>query len=112
VKGEELQHIKKFVSAVLHARDPATIELPRDGSVAIDGLPRLKGYSCTRCRHVTVSRDNVMAHQRIEQHTPQGLGWIEVILQSFEQRKHARYWVVGGTKEGAVTIAEKASSMG
>jgi hypothetical protein len=96
VKGEELQQIKKFASAVVHARDPATIELPQDGSVAIDGLPRLKGYSCTSCRHVTVSCDNVMAHQRIEQHTPQGLGWIEVILQSFERRKHARYWVVAG----------------
>ena len=69
LKGQELQQVGSFAASIPHVSDPATVELPQDGSIAIDGLPKLKGYSCTSCRYLTVNRDNVVAHQRTEAHT-------------------------------------------
>ncbi|KAK3317108.1 hypothetical protein B0H66DRAFT_605369 [Apodospora peruviana] len=90
-----------FAASIQHLSDPATVDLPQDGSVAIDGLPQLKGYSCMSCRYMTINRDNAVAHQRTEAHTVVGgPGWTVVTLQSFGQRKHARYWVV--KRDGAV----------
>ncbi|KAK3314427.1 hypothetical protein B0H66DRAFT_589415 [Apodospora peruviana] len=101
LKGNELQQVLTFAASIQHLSDPATVDLPQDGSVAIDGLPQLKGYSCMSCRYMTINRDNAVAHQRTEAHTVVGgPGWTVVTLQSFGQRKHARYWVV--KRDGAV----------
>lgn len=98
--GEKLQQVAAFVTSKPHAANPTTVDLPQDGSAPIDGLPRLKGYSCTDCRYLTISRDKVVAHRRIEGHTAiEGPGWTEVALQSFGRWKHARYWVVQAYEE-------------
>ncbi|KAK3331562.1 hypothetical protein B0H66DRAFT_487755, partial [Apodospora peruviana] len=84
-KGNELQQVLTFAASIQHLSDPATVDLPQDGSVAIDGLPQLKGYSCMSCRYMTINRDNAMAHQRTEAHTVVGgPGWTVVTLQSFD----------------------------
>jgi len=62
LKGNDLQQVQAFVASILFISDPATVELPQDGSVAIDELPRLEGYSCTSCRFLTINRDNAVAH--------------------------------------------------
>lgn len=95
LKGQELQQVVSFAASIPHVSDPATVELPQDGSIAVDELPKLKGYSCTSCRYLTINRDNVVAHQRTEAHTTsRGPGWTVVTLQSFGRQRHARYWVV------------------
>lgn len=93
--GEDLQQVAAFVASRPLTSDPATVDLPQDGSAPIDGLPQLRGYSCTGCRYLTVSRDKVVAHGRIEGHeAAQGPGWTAVTLQTFGRWKQARYWAV------------------
>ena len=101
LKGGELQQVVAFAASIPHLHDPATVELPEDGSVAVDGLPRLKGYSCTSCRYLTISRDNAVAHQRTEGHNAtHGPGWAVATLQSFGRQKYARYWIVKRDEAG------------
>ncbi|KAK4451084.1 hypothetical protein QBC34DRAFT_378912, partial [Podospora aff. communis PSN243] len=58
LKGKELQQVVAFVASIPNISDPETVQLPQDGIAAIDGLPRLRGYSCTSCRFMTINRDN------------------------------------------------------
>lgn len=69
LKGDTLQQVITFAASIPYLSDPATVELPQDGSAPVDRLPRLKGYSYASCRYLTVSRDNAVAHQRTEAHT-------------------------------------------
>jgi len=50
------------VASILFISDPVTVKLPQDGSVAIDELLRLEGYSYTSCRFLTINWDNTVAH--------------------------------------------------
>ena len=76
----------------LPIQDPHEVELPPDGSPAIELLPRAAGLSCRGCRYLTVSRKKMTDHcRRCGGSVVDGDGWREVSLQSFSQGRYARY---------------------
>lgn len=117
-----LQDILAYEREVAPA-DPATVEIPLDGSSRIAqlglglGLVRvrvIRGFSCTDCGHLTANRNNMVSHRTEARHAGRGgagAGWHEVMLQSFMQGHYVKYWIVEdgdeGTAGGAGTEANE-----
>ncbi|KAH6658764.1 hypothetical protein F5X68DRAFT_117759, partial [Plectosphaerella plurivora] len=67
VKGNLLKEVVfRFGDAALE--DPGTVRLPADGSAAVEGIPVLNGFRCTRCRYLSQSRNNVIYHWTVAGH--------------------------------------------
>ncbi|KAH7012437.1 uncharacterized protein B0I36DRAFT_278595, partial [Microdochium trichocladiopsis] len=87
--------------------DPRSVELPGDGQPAVPCLPILAGYSCVRCRFLTINRKVIQAHHRKAGHQPPGpgtgpAGWTEVRLQTLSGGSSARYWIVKQAEHDSV----------
>ncbi|KAH6661461.1 hypothetical protein F5X68DRAFT_178705 [Plectosphaerella plurivora] len=97
VKGNLLKEVVfRFGDAALE--DPGTVRLPADGSAAVEGIPVLNGFRCTRCRYLSQSRNNVIYHWTVAGHgePEDGQGrWTAVRLQTWCPGRYVRYWVVG-----------------
>lgn len=67
LKGQVLQDIKDYFSTI-ELNDPVTVQIPTDGTAAIEKLKITKGYSCTSYWYLTIARDNITRHQRLAAH--------------------------------------------
>ncbi|KAH7014622.1 uncharacterized protein B0I36DRAFT_398483 [Microdochium trichocladiopsis] len=94
LKGDALGYIIDYSYAASPIANPYTVPVPADGSLSIDQLPVLNGFSCLECRFLTTSRKLIRVHRSQSGH---GSNWKEVRLQTLSPGSHARYWVV---KEG------------
>lgn len=93
--GNVLQDIIELAGSIPGLCDPATIELPAEGSLAINWLPVLCAYRCTVCQHLTVNKKNILAHHRSAGHeTTTATAWELVNVQTFGRQRYARYWTV------------------
>jgi hypothetical protein len=107
LKGPALQRViayeKEIPSIPL---DPHVVELPANGSTAIEQLPQLGGYRCrySTCRFLTIHPNRLTAHYAESDHAAAvedaGSGGshprrgTDVTLQSFSRGRFARYWIV------------------
>lgn len=92
--GEILRSIKDYYSSA-SLSDPQYAELPADGTKANPSLKVLHGYSCSQCSFRTIARDNITRHYKAAGHgDATGNRWNRVKLQSWQQRRYARYWIV------------------
>ncbi|KAH6871995.1 hypothetical protein B0T10DRAFT_541398 [Thelonectria olida] len=97
LKGQILREINDYFAA-MELNDPMYVTLPEDGSAAIQLLNVVRGYCCTMCRYPTIARDNITRHWRTAGHEATSRGqkqYVEVLLQSWMQGGHARYWIIG-----------------
>lgn len=95
LKGEVLrQIIDTYEGQPL--RDVQHINLPRDGHRPIAELPVMHGFSCSQCRYLTISRENIHKHWRSACHECSGQNqrYRKVYLQSWKPGRYARYWEV------------------
>ncbi|KAL6408600.1 hypothetical protein AUP68_07543 [Ilyonectria robusta] len=98
LKGEHLQAVMSLCSDWL-LQDPRCIALPNDGTKAIPYLPVYKGFRCTHCIFMTISRKKIVSHYREKKHNIGDINvkdWEEVGLQTFMRGSYAQYWVVSG----------------
>lgn len=95
VKGRELRGILSQC-ATLQVRDPRTVELPANGSIAMPQLPVHYGYSCNYCSYLTTSRKIIICHiaKNHNPSAPRERGCGSVYLQTFTRGNCTRYWVV------------------
>jgi hypothetical protein len=91
--GKLLRQITEHC-AVLQLQDPLTAKLPPDGSVPESAILVQRGYSCSHCRYLTISRKMMRVHWGAKLHNvnkrPQ---WTEVWLQTWS-RMRPQYWIV------------------
>ncbi|GJN76020.1 hypothetical protein PLICBS_010131 [Purpureocillium lilacinum] len=80
--------------------NPMTGQLPDDGSMPVEELPIVRGYSCRACRFHTISPKVAEQHWRTAGHasqggrTPQGSKYVAAQLQTWLGGKYAWYWAV------------------
>jgi hypothetical protein len=60
--GARLVNILGFASSRGPFCNPATAELPYDGSIQVEELRVHSGYSCIECRYLTTNRKNMATH--------------------------------------------------
>ncbi|EWY79995.1 hypothetical protein FOYG_16934 [Fusarium oxysporum NRRL 32931] len=83
--------------------DPVYSELPRDGSAVIRWLPVSRGFSCIKCRFLTVAPDNIVRHWRQARHGTAETRWEEVTLQTWMGGRYVRYWIVRDDGDTSIT---------
>lgn len=82
-------------------RTPDNADIPRDGSRPVAELETKHGFSCTKCRYLTISRSNIMTHWREAGHDNQAAQFNSVCLQSWKAGRYAKYWIVREAGNGA-----------
>jgi hypothetical protein len=101
IKGDQLRDIIfRFASASFE--DPNKTVLPTDGSSPVAGIPIIHGFSCTQCRCLSQSRNNITHHWRTAGHVGEAgqARWKGVRLQTWSAGRYSRYWVVRSEDEG------------
>ena len=88
--GERLKQAVAYMMT-LSLQNPHTVDIPSNSSAVISQLALLAGYQCPGCGYLTVNRENMLKHGKTTGHFRHGQGWWKVRLQTFSQRRYARY---------------------
>ncbi|KAJ6785046.1 hypothetical protein PWT90_11087 [Aphanocladium album] len=93
IKGQDLKEIMDY-TALLDMADIRGVPRRPDYSPPHTMLRTEKGFSCTECRYLTITRDAVTRHWRTSGHTNSGEECTRVQLQSWQRGKDTSYWII------------------